>query len=142
MDEERGKLIYKNIQTLAYAKGMTIQKMCKEAGVSPGIIGDLNNGRRSNIGKVTVQKLTDYLGCSEEDIFSDSDKPMPKKATADRSQGMYVKAFEAMKERPELRRLVRAAMKASPQQVRSTAILLESITQVQLEGGMISDDDE
>lgn len=144
MDKERGLVIYENLQRLAYAKGLTIQKMCKEANVSPGILGDLKNGRRNNIGKVTVEKLTKFFGCEEEDILHDPirNMPMPDAPKADRSQGLYVQAFKAMQDRPEMRRLVRAAMKATTQQVRSTAILLESITEAQKEGGIITDDVE
>lgn len=144
MDKERGLVIYENLQRLAYAKGLTIQRMCNEAGVSPGIVGDLKHGRRNNIGKVTLDKLTRFLGCEEEDILHDPIRniPLPDAPKADRSQGFYIKAFQAMQDRPEMRRLVRAAMKANTQQVRSTAILLESITEAQKEGGIFTDDVE
>ena len=141
---ERGEIIYRNLQLLAYAKGMTIQKMCVEAGVSAGIIGDLKSGRRNNIGNITVDKLSRLLECTPDDILHDpiTNQPIPDAPKADRSQGFYIKALNAMKERPEMRRLIRAAMNANTQQVKSTAVLLESITQAKINGGVLSDDGE
>ena len=141
---DRGMIIYENLQRLAYERGLTVQKMCNEAKVSAGSIGDLKAGRRNNIGKVTVDKLVKFLGCTEEDIMNDPivHQPIPESPKADRLEGFYAKAMDSMHERPEMRRLVRAAMKANTQQVKSTAILLESITQAYAEGGIITDDGE
>lgn len=129
---------------LAYANGMTIQKMCEAAKVSAGIIGDLKHGRRNNLGSITVDKLIKVLGCTAEDILHDpvTEKPMPDAPKADRSQHLYIEALTAMKERPEMRRLIRAALVANTQQVKSTAILLESITKANAEGGIFTDDVE
>ncbi len=140
---DRGLKIYENLKRLAYDRGLTIQKMCERAKVSPGTIGDLKHGRRNNIGNITVDKLMNALNCTREDILSEGiiGEPIPDAPKADRLVKFIAEAEVALREREELRRLLRAAMNANTQQVRSTAILLESITQVQMEGGLFTDDE-
>lgn len=140
---DSGKKIYENIQRLAYEQGYTIQKLCEEAKVSAGTIGDLKHGRRTGIGNITIEKLIKVLGCTREDILDEGIRvdPMPDAPKADRLVLFIEEATEALREREELRRLVRAAMNANKQQVRSTAILLESITQAQAEGINLTDDE-
>ena len=140
---DRGLKIYENLKRLAYDRGLTIQKMCEKAKVSPGTIGDLKHGRRNNIGDVTIDKLTKALNCTREDILMEGiiSEPLPDAPKADRLVKFIAEVEIALREREELRRLIRAAMKANTQQVRSTAILLESITQAQSEGGVIFDDE-
>ena len=140
---DRGIKIYENIQRLAYQQGYTIQKLCEEARVSAGTIGDLKHGRRNGIGNITIEKLVKVLGCTREEILSEGIKvePFPDAPKADRLVSFIEEATEALREREELRRLIRAAMNANKQQVRSTAILLESITQAQAEGASFTDDE-
>lgn len=133
MDE--GKKIYENIQRIAYFQGRTVNDVCRKAKVSAGVISDLKNGRRKSIGKVTLEKLSKALDCRIEDILTGEDGlPLPEAPKAMHIEGFIDRATDALRERPELRRLVRAAMKANTQQVKSTAILLESITRAQQEG--------
>lgn len=131
-----GKKIYGNIQRLAYAQERTVNDVCRKAKVSAGVISDLKNGRRNSIGKITIDKLSKELDCQAEDIMFGKSDPsqLPESPKAMRTEAFIDRAVEALRDRAELRRLVRAAMKANTQQVKSTAILLESITQAQQEG--------
>jgi DNA-binding Xre family transcriptional regulator len=128
-----GSKIYENIQRLSYKQDRTVNSVCKDAGVSPGIISDLKNGRRKQIGIVTLKKLATALDCSIEDITEEavSGVPVGKFPKANRIEPFIERAIESMRERPEIRRLLKAAMNANRQQVLSTAILLESIVDVQ-----------
>ena len=141
---DKGVKIYENIQRLAYERGYTIQKLCEEAKVSAGTIGDLKHGRRNGIGNITIEKLVKVLGCTREEILSEGIwiDPLPDAPKADRLVSFIEEVTEALREREELRRLMRAAMSANKQQVRSTAILLESITQAQSEGISFEDNEQ
>ena len=141
---DKGIKIHSNIMRLAYAKGLGISDLCKQAKVSSGIISDLKHGRRDNIGSVTVSKLCSVLGCEPEDILSMTEhkEPMPDRPYIDRFSPFMERVEVAMKETPELRRLIRAAMKATPLQVKSTAVLLESIVDAQANGGIIYSGEE
>lgn len=139
----KGLIIFKNIKRLAYANDMTINELCKKAKVSRGVIGDLEHGRRNGIGYVTICKLSEALGCDAEDIITEANESasISKQPKINRLEGFIDRASEALYDRPELRRLMRAAMKANRAQVNSTAILLESIVDVQgnMSGGDSSD---
>lgn len=136
---DKGKKIHANIKRLAYAKGLGINDLCKQAKVSSGILSDLNHGRRDNIGNITVSKLCAVLECEPQDILSmkEHNEPMPERPNIDRFSPFMERVANAMKETPELRRLIRAAMKATPLQVKSTAVLLESIVDAQANGGIV-----
>lgn len=138
-----GEMIHENIQKLARSQGRTIKDVCRKAKVSAGVISDLKSGRRNSIGKVTVEKLSKELGCRPEQILEWSGvATMPEAPKAKRTEAFIDRAAESLRERPEMRRLVRAAMKANRQQVNSTAVLLESITQAQKEGLFLSGDEQ
>lgn len=140
---DNGERIFENIQRLAYSRGKTVHDVCRKAKVSAGIISDLKHGRRNSLGKITLEKLSSELGCRIEDITEAEDgSPMPEAPKSKRIDIFIERAVESMHERPEMRRLVRAAMKANTQQVKSTAILLESITQAQKEGLFLSGDEQ
>lgn len=141
---DKGRKIHDNIMRLAYAKGLSISDLSKRAKVSNGILSDLKHGRRDNIGRVTVSKLCAVLDCRPEDLLSMTEhkEPMPDRPCIDRFSPFMERVEVAMKETPELRRLIRAAMKATPLQVKSTAVLLESIVDAQANGGIIYSGEE
>lgn len=144
MDVDRGRKIYDNITRLSYKKGMRVNEVCRKANVSSGIIGDLKHGRRDNIGAVTVDKLSRVLECTPDDILSlrRNDEPMPDVPAVDKIGYFNARAMEELRQRPELRRLVRAAMKATATQVKATAVLLESITKAKDDGGIFMSDED
>lgn len=141
---DKGKKIHSNIERLAYAKGLGLSDLCKAAKVSNGILSDLKHGRRDSIGNVTLSKLCAVLECDPKDILSmkENSEPMPERPNIDRFSYFMERVTEAMKDNKELRRLFRAAMKATPLQVKSTAVLLESIVDAQANGGIITSEQD
>ena len=140
----KGEKIFENIKRLSYEKGMTINELCRQANVSRGMIGDYQHGRRNDMGRITLDKLTKVLGCTDEDILSETVRldPMPDKPKDKRGDNSIDLLVAEIKERPELRRLLRAAVRANKQQVKSTAVLLESIVDAKYNGGVLTDDEE
>lgn len=130
----KGEKIYDNIKRLAYKKGMSVNALCKQAQVSRGMLGDFEHSRRDTLGQITIDKLTRVLECTPEDILSlkENNEAMPDAPKRDRSSFFIKQATEALEERQELRRLLRAAMKANKKQVDSTAALLESILDMRI----------
>lgn len=129
---DRGKQIYENITRIAYEQGRTLNEVCRNARVSHGIISDLKHGRRSGIGDVTIQRLMHTLNCRREDILADvegailPDPPKAKRTEASVDR-MLDQLRDVLMERKELRKLLKAALKATDKQVHSTAVLLEAI---------------
>lgn len=140
-----GTKVFENIKRLAYAQGKSLNQLCQEANVSRGTIGDLEHGRRERIGVVTLYKLCKVLECQPDDILSEKefDEPMPDKPKVkrDRITPLADKTMQALVERPEFRRLIRAALKANDLQVKSTAILLESIVDAQKDSEWYGEED-
>lgn len=54
--------IYKTIDLFCAAKGLSISAMCKEAGISPGLVTDLKMGRKQTIQIETASKIASALG--------------------------------------------------------------------------------
>ena len=140
-----GKKVFENIKRLCYERGKSINQVCQEAEVSRGTIGDLEHGRRKKIGVVTLYKLCKVLECQPDEILNEEefDEPMPDapKVRRDRFTPLANQTMQALVERPEFRRLIRAALKANDLQVKSTAVLLESIVDAQRSGELNGEED-
>ena len=54
--------IYKTIDLFCAIKGWSISAMCKEAGISPGLVTDLKMGRKQTIQIETASKIASALG--------------------------------------------------------------------------------
>lgn len=123
-----GTQIYENIQRIAWKQGITIQSLCDEAGVRHSVLSDLKCGRNKNITDITLYKLATALDCDIEDFKRIYKEPMPKRPSR---RSKLIKEYEevanAMQDRPELRRLMRVAVKASQKQVESVAALFETV---------------
>ena len=133
----KGLRIYNNIERLAYAQGMTVGELCKKVKVSRGMIGDLKTGRRDSIGQITCEKLARGLGCEPDEIIPKGSEPIEvgEKPAVNKTAHFIEKATKALEDDVELRRLMRAAMKATRKQVRSTAALLETIVDMNMTDG-------
>lgn len=53
--------IYKTIELFCTIKGFSISAMCKEAGISPGLVTDLKMGRKQTIQIETASKIASAL---------------------------------------------------------------------------------
>ena len=126
--KEQHEILYENIQRLAYAQGMTVSGLAESAGIRKSVLSDLKAGRNKTLRPATIYKLCEILDCSFADITEEhEDAPMPTKPQRRKTELNYIRIHKEIKERPEIRRLLRVAIKATDKQVRATAILLESI---------------
>lgn len=143
MKKELYTIQYENIERMAYQQGMTISMLSDETHMRRSVLSDLKNGRKNQLSPITVRKLCEVLGCTEDDInkeYSGKD-PMPDKPQRRQGEPTYDRYHEALKTRPEIRQLVRTAIKATPRQVRATALLLESIIDGSIERNVKEGDD-
>ena len=131
--------LYENIKRLSYERDITLGNLCKRAGLYRSMITDLKSGRKRTLSNDTVEKLCDVLECNPEDILdqnaSVTDLERPKQK---RNEQFYERLADEMEERPAMRRLFRAAHRATDAQVNATAVLLESI----IDGTLGSGDSE
>ena len=137
---ERHTIMFNNIQRLAYEQGLTISGLCEKAKIRRSVLFDLKYGKKQSLTGTTMQKLCDVLLCNIEDITTESRKndPIPDRPKRKPAEFTYEKIHQELSTRPDVRRLMRAAMDATDKQVRATAILLESI----VDGTLGSGDDE
>ena len=56
--------LYHNILTLCESRGIKGGKLCRDLGISKGLLTDLKMGRRTGISAVTAQKIAVYFGVS------------------------------------------------------------------------------
>ena len=123
-----GKQVYENICRIAWGQGMTIHNLCYEAGLRPSVLSDLKFERNKSISDITAYKLANVLDCDPSDFYRVYTDPMPPKPMkASRLRVEYAAVADAMQDRPDVRKLMRVALKATPKQVSSVANLLESI---------------
>lgn len=124
----KGTQVYENICRIAWGQHMTIHNLCIEAGLRPSVLSDLKFGRNQSISDVTAYKLAEVLDCDPSDFYRVYTDPMPPKPTkASRLRVEYEAVADALKDRADLRKLMRVAIKATPKQVNSVANLLETI---------------
>jgi len=144
---DKGLQIYENIARLCYERGRTVNEVCDRANVSHGMLSDLRYGRRSGIGRVTIERLMKELQCTEKDILygTGQGKEMPEAPKPDRVTPAVDRTLAELRtvmiERKEIHRLIKAALKASDKQVHSTAVLLETILEAR-EGITVDGEEE
>ncbi len=66
--------LYDIISELCKNKGITPGKMCKEIGISRGLITDLKMGRKHNATGATLKKIADYLNVSVDYLLTGNSK--------------------------------------------------------------------
>lgn len=52
------------LDSLCKEKGITGYRLCKDIGISPNIMTELRNGRRSGLSAKTADKIANYFGVS------------------------------------------------------------------------------
>lgn len=127
--KESWEILYANIERLAYERGMTVSALATKAGMQKSVLFDLKVGRNKSLRMTSIQKLCDALDCTVGEITDGSSegKDMPDRPKRKKPDITYVALQEQILERPEIRRLVRIASKATDRQVHATATLLESV---------------
>lgn len=61
--------LYENVAGLCREKCMSVSALCELAGVSPGILSDLKNGRKKSISSDTLAKLAEALNTSADNLL-------------------------------------------------------------------------
>lgn len=61
------------IEALCAERGITCYRMCKDIGISPGIITDVRMGRKTSLSSTTASKISQYLGCSVPYLLGETD---------------------------------------------------------------------
>lgn len=67
--------LYKRIEALCEARGITITKMCRESGASRSALGDLNAGRSETLSTKTLSLIADYFGVTIDDVLGTKKAP-------------------------------------------------------------------
>ena len=61
--------LYETIKALCDEKGVTVARMCTDAGISKGILTDLKMGRKNTLSAKTLSKIAASLGVSVDRIL-------------------------------------------------------------------------
>ena len=108
-------------------------RMCNEIGKSPSAVAveagttktAVNRWKNGSIpSDATLMKLTDYFGCSPDELRGDAETNTPP-TTED-----VAEVLQALRERPEMKMLFDAGLKANPETVKETARFLEGLAGV------------
>ena len=102
--------LYTRIEELCQLRGIKIYRMCKEAGISQSIMGDLKSGRKKGMSAVSADKVANYFGVSVSYLLGteDENKKVPT-ITSDSEQELLDLFRQA---NPQLRMLVLGALKS------------------------------
>lgn len=61
-------MLYDTVARLCADRGISVTAACKRAGISPGILSDLKNGRKKTVSIETARSLADALGVSADEL--------------------------------------------------------------------------
>ena len=122
-------ILYENIERLAYERGLTVSGLCIKADIQKSVLFDLKMGRKKTLRPATIKKLCDAMGCDMADVTDSNTEglKMPERPKRKKPDIVFTALQDQILERPEVRRLVRIASRATDRQVHATATLLESI---------------
>lgn len=125
-----GREFYDNLEKIAWSRGMSIHALAAESGISPTNLSRLKYNRANDLYMKTCIKLADALHCSVNDLITpwqeEEQQTAPRKSKLD---SFMEDADQALRDRKEIRRLMRVALKASKKQINSVAALLETIVE-------------
>lgn len=62
--------LYENIMTLCKERDIKGAKMCRDTGISKGLLTDLKAGRRTGVSAVTANKIANYFGVSVDYLLT------------------------------------------------------------------------
>ena len=70
--------LYDNVAHLCAQQGISVTAACKRAGISPGILSDLKNGRKKTISMDTARRIAEALGVSADELMGGTAAPAPQ----------------------------------------------------------------
>lgn len=88
--------LYNILLSLCEEKNITGYRMCKDCGISPGIMTDLKAGRKKTLSAVNMQKIADYFGVSVGYLLDDEPQK-EKPVISDGLTGDQKKALDLIK---------------------------------------------
>ena len=94
--------MYLTIKRLCDMKGITGYRMCKDLNISPSLLTDLKNGRRTGVNAETGARIANYFGVTIQyltGVEEDEKKPVATDGLSDREQLFYDKAVQLTPER-------------------------------------------
>ena len=103
--------MYKRIEDLCVEKGVSVTKMCREAGVSRAPLTELKMERTQKLSAENLDKIANYFGVSISYLLGTEKEKAPSDDEAIRELA------EAMLERPDVRSLMEVAMANNPSEV-------------------------
>ena len=137
-------ILYENIERLAYERGLTVSSLCAKAGIQRSVMFDLKMGRKRSLRSTTIKKLCDAMGCDMDEVTYNYTEGLeiPERPKRKKPDIVFTALQDQIMTRPEVRRLVRIASKATDRQVHATATLLESVVEGTLGNGGDDIEDE
>lgn len=69
--------LYKRIQDLCKAKGVSGSRMCLDLGLSKSTLSDMKSGRKSGVSIPTAQKIAGYFGVTVDELYGEDKKEKP-----------------------------------------------------------------
>lgn len=64
-----GEAIKERIFELCQERGISINKLCIDSGITQSTVNNLTGGRNNSVTAATIQKLCDGMGITIEDFF-------------------------------------------------------------------------
>lgn len=64
-------ILYKNIEDLCKARGVSITQMCRDSGASRGSLTDLKMGRITALHPDTLLRIASYFGVSMDELYNE-----------------------------------------------------------------------
>lgn len=116
--------LYSRIEQLCKIHGISVNAMCKNAGVGQGTISDLKSGRSKSLSTPTAEKIAKYFDISPSELLYGE-------SPASDAPGGEVQELnellEALKERSDLRILFRLSKNATVEDVQKAIKIIEAL---------------
>ncbi len=119
-----GEKLVQNIKAIAVAKGIKMEYLYTAGKVTSGALSQWKSGE-TKPRVATLSRIADTLGVSMSDLMEGTDSIKETPATEDMAE-----VLQAFRERPEMKMLFDAGLKANPETVRETARFLEGLAGV------------
>ncbi len=66
--------LYNRIEDLCNKKEIKVGKLCKEIGITQGVLTDLKMGRTKHLSIPTLEKIAEYFGIAVDELLSQQKK--------------------------------------------------------------------
>ena len=67
--------LYERIAALCNDKGVSIYRLCKEAGVQPSVLTELKMGRTKGLAAKNLQRIAAYFSITVDELLGEQQKP-------------------------------------------------------------------